>query len=564
MVSDKQSHRSSEATARAPEHTYQTIDIVNGTIEKYLTKLREVTSRPGIYAYRGQADSQWPLHSTATRRLIREYGDKLLKLPSFSNEYLKYHRETLVEPARARGFDLENGRKVSDLQLLAKLQHFGAATGLLDFTWSPLVALWFASHEPECEGQLFVVNTRDPIHVAQVSSDETAQSVETVFSREGNSPRLSYWEPMLSGDAMARILRQRSVFIIGHPLVPEDTDKVIRKISIAKDEKESLLQDLELLDTGHLSLFLDLYGFSETESTEVPLRRIHDPSHYFRQGNQFYQQGDYPQAIETYSKCIELEPEVCEPYFLRGNAKAASGHHKEAIEDFDKAVSHKDRPFLNFDPNTTKLIYNPILFMVYYNRANAKAELKNYKRALKDYTDAINSGQGESGDSCLYFNRANTYVDLGKFKEAVTDYNKAIEFGPDHDHAFLNKGNTLVVMGCFAEALRCYREFENKGRYNNLVADNRRELERVIDEIGDSKYECHWRKRGRDGRYLKYGTPGILSIEFYTYTYNRPKVKYYFQGSVGNTGNFGGNRLSRGKGYLQKPGFGVKINRVVM
>ena len=47
------------------------------------------------------------------------------------------------------GLGVEDGREVSDLQLLAKLQHFGAATGRLDFTWSPLVALWFASDEYE-------------------------------------------------------------------------------------------------------------------------------------------------------------------------------------------------------------------------------------------------------------------------------------------------------------------------------------------------------------------------------------------------------------------------------
>ncbi len=221
---------------------------------------------------------------------------------------------------------------------------------------------------------------------------------------------------MLSGDAMARILRQRSLFIIGRPLVSVDTDEVISKISIAKDDKESLLQDLELLDADHLSLFLDLYGFSEAESTKAPLRRLHDPSHYLRQGNLFYQLSDYPQAIEAYSKCIERAPGVCEPYFLRGNTKAVSEDRKGAIENYEKAVSHKDRPCINFNPNTTKLIYYPILFMVYYNRGNAKAELKNYRGALKDYTDAINSDQEELVDSCLYFNRANTYVDLCTFK----------------------------------------------------------------------------------------------------------------------------------------------------
>ena len=357
--------------------------------------------------------------------------------------------------------------------------------------------MWFASLDPECEEQLYAVNTSNPIYVAQVSSDETAQSVKTVFSRDENSPRLSYWELMLSGDTMARILRQRGVFIIGRPLVSEDTDKVISKISIAKDEKESLLQDLKLLDISDLSLLQDLYGFSEAESTEAFLKRIHDLSHYLHRGNQFYQRSDYPQAIEAYSECIELAPGFCEPYFFRGNAKAAYGDHRGAIEDYDKAVSHKGRPFLNFNPNTMKLNLNPILFMVYYNRGNVKAQLKNYREALKDYTDAINSYHGEPEDSSLYFNRANTYVDLRKFKEAVTDYDKVIAIEPRYDHALYNKGNTLVVMGCFEDALCCYKQLEKKGGYNDFVAVNRREMERIIDEIGTSKYECHWKGRAR-------------------------------------------------------------------
>ena len=38
----------------------------------------------------------------------------------------------------------EMGRQLSDLEILAELQHFGAATCLIDFSRSALVALWFA------------------------------------------------------------------------------------------------------------------------------------------------------------------------------------------------------------------------------------------------------------------------------------------------------------------------------------------------------------------------------------------------------------------------------------
>jgi hypothetical protein len=37
--------------------------------------------------------------------------------------------------------------KLSDLELLLELQHYGAATGLVDFSRDFLIALWFAAHD---------------------------------------------------------------------------------------------------------------------------------------------------------------------------------------------------------------------------------------------------------------------------------------------------------------------------------------------------------------------------------------------------------------------------------
>ena len=48
-------------------------------IDKYLDRIVHSTNRDGVYAYRGQRKAQWPLHSGATRRLIREHGELILE-----------------------------------------------------------------------------------------------------------------------------------------------------------------------------------------------------------------------------------------------------------------------------------------------------------------------------------------------------------------------------------------------------------------------------------------------------------------------------------------------------
>ena len=100
----------------------------------YLKQMEHKTSDYGTYAFRGQEDIKWPLISSATRRLCTYYKKELHTIPNFQRCYIDYHEDVLLNPARMNGFGIEKGRDLSDLEVLAKLQHFGAATGLLDFT----------------------------------------------------------------------------------------------------------------------------------------------------------------------------------------------------------------------------------------------------------------------------------------------------------------------------------------------------------------------------------------------------------------------------------------------
>ena len=314
------------------------------SLEKYLQQIKDATSKPGVYAYRGQSSAEWPLHSAGTRRLTTSLGHNALNAPGFSKIYIDYHREILVDPARTRGFGVETGRDISDIQLLAKLQHFGAATGLLDFTWSPLIALWFASRESNSDGMVFVLNANDPIQVARVSSDLEGQTIDAVFSRPSNAPGLLYWEPMWSGDAMPRILRQRGVFIIGRPLIPTD-GQFIGGIEISAKDKASLLEELALLDISESPLFPDIYGFSSSQKATASTH-VRTPQFYLVQGNQHYQAGNYIQAIAAYDSCIDLSPDVGELYLLRGNAKSEAKLYLDAVDDYRRAAAHKDQPLL--------------------------------------------------------------------------------------------------------------------------------------------------------------------------------------------------------------------------
>ena len=169
-------------------------------LDKYLSEIRDTTDRLGLgrYAYRGQGKACWPLQSAATRRLIKQRASRIQSSTQFLSIYLDYHAGTLIGPARAQGLGIDSGREISDLQLLAKLQHLGAATGLLDFSWDPLVGLWFACEHPDEDGKLFIVNTNSPVQVALVSADESHQGTAELFTPEDVFTELGYWEPVPS------------------------------------------------------------------------------------------------------------------------------------------------------------------------------------------------------------------------------------------------------------------------------------------------------------------------------------------------------------------------------
>lgn len=504
--------------------------------EKYLSKINEF---PSGSAFRGQADSNWKLYSGATRRLIKHH-EKIMEDRNFSQIYANYHRDVLVRPARTNGFDIDDGYRISDLQLLAKLQHFEAATGLLDFTWNPLVALWFACKDNgNCDGKVFVINLRDPLRFEQVPSETEKQSVEAIFLPGGNPDKLLYWEAKIHGEAAARILRQRSVFVIGRPLISED---VVQHIEIKASDKAAIRKELEdICDIGERTLFMDIHGFSIVNKAESPVHQIEDPNYYLFLGNQFYQQSDYPQAVEVYDKCINLEPQVSELYFFRGNAKAEMRNYEKAIRDYNLAIHFKNRPVLNM-PTNVRVVLNPILSMIFFNRGNIKAELNDYEGALDDYSEVLQLGP-EHRDT--FFNRANIQALLHKFEDAIDDYNEAIRFGfPAH----FNIGNTLVILGRFEEALRFYNTAMERPVENIGFISNRNNTVKILDMIDGREYESHF-----------VYSENRINVHVQVARDDLSETTFLFIGNKGNTGNFGYG-LQGGQGFDGQNPFLVKVS----
>lgn len=100
-----------------------------GQINRVLT----FVGRERTLAWRGLSNASYSLHSTLYRRLVSQST-------RVDEADLIRFEERLLEVARSKWRFDDRG----SLELFAQLQHLGGPTRLLDVTFNPLIALWFA------------------------------------------------------------------------------------------------------------------------------------------------------------------------------------------------------------------------------------------------------------------------------------------------------------------------------------------------------------------------------------------------------------------------------------
>ncbi len=406
----------------------------------------------GQHLFRGVSKECYKIEASACRRLPTDRDDpsKLLDI-----------NKRLIDDARTLGHDLKNGRQLSDLDLLAELQHCGAATCLIDFTHSALVALWFAclqSTEGASNGKVFAVRIDEPGLFEKVTPELVAkQDIGYFFSPDQSQAyQLYQWQPKLQN---SRIIAQQSIFLFGGcPIVP------VAECVILKDCKQNILTSLSQSSAiTEASMFPDFDGFARLH-THNKLDIELDAQGNLQRGIEAYQREDMDTAINYYDKAIELDPDYVDAYCYRGRANFDSDNDEYAIEDFNKAIEldpdyadayHYRGQALyrsgEIDLATTDLTEARQLRLDIeldaqgnlqrgieaYQREDMDTAINYYNRAMKlnpDYADA-------------YYYRGRVYYDNNNDADAIEDFNNAIELDPDYADAYHYRGQALYRSG---------------------------------------------------------------------------------------------------------------------
>lgn len=241
------------------------IEISN--LADYINQIDNITHSEKSYLYRGQENEVWRVTSSAYRRLVssaetaeEEHGSDFLRL--LCQNYLI----EIINEIKLRYSSTY--RDLSALECMAHLQHNRVATGLIDFTFSPLVALWFACADEDINGKVIVLENKSEIIEEITTIEQLQQNLETLFPVDQEQWYL--WSPTLDSQVVEtqRMIIQQSVFLFGLPEV--DSEMIAQEIIIQSDAKVNIRMALEKMGISEKTLFSDLLGFFERNSTTQP------------------------------------------------------------------------------------------------------------------------------------------------------------------------------------------------------------------------------------------------------------------------------------------------------
>lgn len=198
----------------------------------------------------------------------------------------------------------------------------------------------------------------------------------------------------------------------------------------------------------------------------------------FESGVLLFKQGHYQQAIDSFSKLIELAPDNADAYKNRGVSYMKLEKFDLAIIDFEKA----------------KQLF-PELKGLYSNLGVAWYYKKEYEKAIENYDLEI---QMASDHPVTYFNRALCLAELGRNKEALEDLSKTLKLKPDFYWAICYKADLLAEEGEDAKAIETYKEAIKQNPKSTYATEKLVLLKQKLNGKEDSKTTKNNRKKTKN------------------------------------------------------------------
>src|SRR5919199_467230 len=177
---------------------------------------------------------------------------------------------------------------------------------------------------------------------------------------------------------------------------------------------------------------------------------------WFKQGYCLGNLSRNQEALASFDKVVELDPNHARGWHLRGLALDQLTHHKEALASYDRSTE--------LEPNCVN---------VWYMRGILLETFGHYEKALASYDKVIELNQNYL---TVWSLRGMVLANLERYNEALTSLDKAIYFEPNDAFNWHAQGLVLCKIGNYEEALASFNKAIALGDLSSSVFLQRAEV----------------------------------------------------------------------------------------
>ena len=227
------------------------------------------------WAFRGQRDASAPLFSALSRYFMAFQVDPRA-WPEQEKRILRIFKRKAIH------FLQHVPDRDDDFQWLALMQDHGAPTRLLDFTWSPYVAAFFALQSTTHDGGIWACNPVEIQKLKPVALEKPGSFRKYFLSGDGAFVWLG--EPYAMN---RRLIAQSGTFLVPSVLdrsieeilkaYPNPQNTLIKFILPADKVRVKGMRELYRMNITQATLFPDLDGLARSMAYELEFHWAYDP-----------------------------------------------------------------------------------------------------------------------------------------------------------------------------------------------------------------------------------------------------------------------------------------------
>ena len=189
----------------------------------------------------------------------------------------------------------------------------------------------------------------------------------------------------------------------------------------------------------------EIKEFDRNHDIEIKMKKVEgmvitdDLKEELKKGNELFDQKNYQEAINLYTKIIEEFPDA---YIIYKNI----GNCYFALEQYDKAEEYYLK-VLEKDPNNNDIML--LIGNTYANRGDDQKALDWYNKIEFEKID----------EPIVLYNIGTNFYNMSKFEEALKYYEKAVRIQPDFLDALYQLGLTNLTLSHYKEAVGAFETY---------------------------------------------------------------------------------------------------------